>query len=140
VPYIVTTRYRSAHTAAFDRVRSRRAVATLDELEARLYNEVAGIHGEAFEPLCATIEDLCLRIDSGEESGGTVGPLPNGTVIEVERATWCSLDRAALIAVHGTTLDPVTCMDRSLDCPESQIGEGRQQQIIAAYNAAQGTT
>lgn len=95
-------------------------VATLEELEARLYNEVGGVHGESYEPLCATIEDLLLRLDSGEESGGTIGPLPDGTLIEVKFASWQQLG-----ALMGTAQ---AVIDNLLD--DNCHGE-----IIDAYNA-----
>lgn len=60
MPYIVTTKA------------SRRAVATLDEARAVIRDHVvnAGVaHGTTADPIT--------------NSGGTVGPLPDGTVIEV---------------------------------------------------------
>jgi hypothetical protein len=62
------------------------------------------------------------------ESGGTVGPLPNGTVIEVEQVGWSELARLA-----GRTRYTVP--------PDEPVpdGLGRRgwQVILDAYNARQ---
>jgi hypothetical protein len=83
MPYVITTKrpcYRDDDCAMYAcscrntgwRV-SRRAVATLDETMDYLC-ELVLFAGDADAPLPV------------DESGGTVGPLPDGTVIEVTRA------------------------------------------------------
>jgi hypothetical protein len=86
VPYIITTnRYMDDPTAEFlpgaKPGIERRAVATLDEAKGAVIRELAPRIDSAFE------WDLGLE-------GGTVGPLPDGTVIEVAYAGWATLERA----------------------------------------------
>ena len=81
MPYIITTTADDPHvgTPAMERVTvTRIAVATLDEarrITAREYRE----HVHRF-----------MGFDTRwiTESGGTVGPLPDGTVIEVQSVSW----------------------------------------------------
>jgi hypothetical protein len=95
MPYIVTTRERHPSyvdsSAPFGRVLSRRAVATLDE--AHDCAALVGLGAMANDPPDSRLlrQTIMLRIT---EQGGTIGPLPDGTVIEVERATWADLRRA----------------------------------------------
>jgi hypothetical protein len=79
MPYIVTTKrpgYRPSRIGYLDdmRVVSRRAVATLEDARAAAQEACSG--PDFMGPLEASLIS---------ESGGTVGPLPDGTVIEVER-------------------------------------------------------
>jgi hypothetical protein len=104
-PYIVTTKrrgYMGLGLVRSPRVVSRRAVATLEEARDFIYS------------LCAETdvddERIADDIDRLPESGGTVGPLPDGTVIEVEQVTWHELThrttnvgRYWLPADHGHT-------------------------------------
>jgi len=83
MPYIITTERTdvAAHGGTFQNVLSRIAVATLDEarrITAREYRE----HVHRF-----------MGFDTRwiTESGGTIGPLPDGTVIEVRTAAWQDL-------------------------------------------------
>jgi hypothetical protein len=140
VPFIVTTKrpeptYPKGEERAVNVLHpvSRRAVATLEDAQAYVSGLVSGMTTSADNH--GARKTAADQLWSMPESGGSVGPLPDGTVIEVECTTWASLDRAALIAEHGSTLDPVHHTDRSLDCPESQVGEARQAQILDAYNA-----
>lgn len=82
-PYIVTTT--EIGPQGHDPIASRRAVATLDEAREGALTEIElGGHGVAdFE--------LLKRADTLPESGGTVGPLPDGTLIEVERVEYRAL-------------------------------------------------
>lgn len=91
-----------------DELVSRRAVATLDEAMTAAC-DVIGMEPWNVKQL-APFENQVWDLP---ESGGTVGPLPDGTVIEVEAVTWSVLAYAA-----GIT---------------SSAGH----RIIAAYNAAQ---
>lgn len=77
---------------------TRRAVATVDE--AQEY-----------------VDQIDYRYEV-PESGGTIGPLPDGTVIEVEAVKWDAL--------AGETGTPLTAMDG-----------GGTERIIDAYNEAQ---
>jgi hypothetical protein len=78
MPYIVTTKREleddGMGRAWFERV-SRHAVATLDEARETALRAV----GERRDMYYCEMEDAV------PESGGTVGPLPDGTVIEVEQ-------------------------------------------------------
>jgi hypothetical protein len=83
MPYIITTERTdvAAHGGTFQNVLSRTAVAALDEarrITAREYRE----HVHRF-----------MGFDTRwiTESGGTIGPLPDGTVIEVRRVNWIDL-------------------------------------------------
>ena len=56
---------------------SRRAVATLEEVADRVDEQFAD-HSMSYRRVVLALP----------EAGGTVGPLPDGTVIEVHRAPW----------------------------------------------------
>lgn len=86
---------------------SRRAVGTLDE--ARV------ITGDELRQRLHHTHPKILAHLAIPESGGTVGPLPDGTVIEVEPTEWGEL-------VHAGRLDR--------DADDERL-------IIDAYNAAQ---
>ena len=62
---------------------------------------------------------MTLDIERLPGAGGTIGPLPDGTVIEVERIGWDDLSRAL-----GWNPD---------------LALHRKAEIIDAYNAAQGS-
>jgi hypothetical protein len=77
-PYIVTTKYphdRPALMGSIPRRESRRAVATLEEAHEHV-SDIIDAHGSGG------------RAWAWHESGGTVGPLPDGTLIEVEAVKW----------------------------------------------------
>lgn len=89
MPYIITTRdvERPFDFAA----RSRQAVATLDEAQDAVAAAMASV--EDANPVGAgqsSPYNYALAWDL-PESGGTIGPLPDGTVIEVERVSWSRL-------------------------------------------------
>jgi hypothetical protein len=115
VPYIVTTSYRSAHTSAFDRVRSRHAVATLEE--ARDY-----VWAKFGWPSLAGVREAI------REDGVPVGPMPDGTVVEAERVDWIVL--AKTLGAHWWH------MARAAELSDQKAAAS----LIAAYNAAQETT
>jgi hypothetical protein len=73
MPYIITTKSRVKVT--------RRAVATLDEAQDGCY-WIAVDHGTTSEGAAS----IAIPHD-----GGTIGPLPDGTVIEVERVSLAAL-------------------------------------------------
>jgi hypothetical protein len=88
-PYIVTTTKTVPPGPSTGReetlVLSRRAVATLDEAQRTAYDAVRALTGGSADPLTAVT--VASSIVALPESGGTIGPLPDGTVIEVERLT-----------------------------------------------------
>jgi hypothetical protein len=106
---------------------SRRAVATLDEARKVVHDRVT----EADVRLPAT--GMAWRVMSyGEiiqaitEQGGTTGPLPDGTVIEVEPVSYAAL------CTPETGLNHVPAI--------RLVNEWDEGEIIAAYNAAQGSS
>jgi hypothetical protein len=92
MPYIVTTKRPAKVDHDEERAErehvSRRAVATLEEARDFIYS------------LCAETdvddERIADDIDRLPESGGTVGPLPDGTVIEVKPCEDCAPDRLCI--------------------------------------------
>jgi hypothetical protein len=80
MPYIVTTRQKRRAPVTDERYMahlSTRAVATLEEA-----------HRICDDAFAATGLGAHYTLVVPGESGGTVGPLPDGTVIEVERVTY----------------------------------------------------
>lgn len=96
MPFIVTTKRPlmdpPLRSDGFE-VASRRAVATLEEARdaIRKFMEDRFTYGRRYFP------DADALIDSG----GTVGPLPDGTVIEVKPSTWLQLAIAAGMRAAG---------------------------------------
>ena len=90
MPYIITTTADDPHvgTPAMERVTvTRTAVATLDEAR----DVVTGIVEER-EPFSHKVQETAgSNLSAMRESGGTVGPLPDGTVIEVRAVAWQDL-------------------------------------------------
>jgi hypothetical protein len=109
-PYIVTTkRLDSSEGWADSGLRaSRLAVATLEEADARV-REILVEHDER-----------AGVAPSLPEGGATLSPLPDGTVIEVERTTWQVLVDASGLAVP---IDPDAWLEHH--------------EILDAYNARQ---
>jgi hypothetical protein len=131
MPYVVSTKRLHAITAApgcDDYIAtSCRAVATLEEARNAADEAVIAIFDTAVPHVRLPVARYCQadewsRIEYGfrdavqalPESGGTVGPLPDGTVIQVERVAWAYLEDE---------------MDR-LDGVDRPMAE-----IIAAFNA-----
>jgi hypothetical protein len=114
-PYIVTTKrrgYMGLGLVRSPRVVSRRAVATLEEANEAVHRIVHDLPGKWQITTLAKCTPL-------PDSGGTVGPLPDGTVIEVEQISWDDLRD---------------------QCPEHlprAEGQTRQAAILDAYNARQ---
>ena len=131
MPYIITTTQREItgsegawRGSVLEHEVSRTAVATLEDArEAALQgiedayrgqvpHIVDSAHGlEAFHESDTDAEELL-------ESGGTVGPLPDGTVIEVRPASWMDLK------IHT-------------DLPGDPHGTLSNATILAAFNGAQ---
>jgi hypothetical protein len=110
-PYIVTIKRVYSIGTDHGVGESRRAVATLDEAHEYVWNLLDS------DP--ATDQTKV----SLAESGGTVGPLPDGTVIEVAPATWRDLAAQA-----------------SLDIAWVASADTDEAEIIDAYNAEQEAT
>jgi hypothetical protein len=124
-PYIVTTKRPNKDDApVWDRFDlSRRAVATLDEARKVCHDAVLASElptHEVMDPAHDRFYDAALTLPDG----GTVGPLPDGTVIEVEATTWADLASASVIdpAVRNRAVNGDTAM---------------RQRILDAYNAQQ---
>lgn len=112
MPYIITTM--PAGSAAHPERMSRRAVATLEEARwdgVRLIQRITQ-NGSNVEPY----EEWHALMDALPEAGGTVGPLPGGTVIEVRSASRSDL------------------LDGAVRSWATSIGDD-DASIIAAFNA-----
>jgi hypothetical protein len=111
MPYIVTTKRPAKVDHDEERAErehvSRRAVATLEEVKAHAASEVERREHD---------DDQFFATALLPESGGSVGPLPDGAVIEVEQTTWRDLGWV------GATM------------PDSGIARS----LTDAYNARQG--
>lgn len=110
MPYIITTTH-GERDMRWPRV-TRRAVATLDEAREVAW-QAAREHGA----------DADTRRAHGglkQATGGTIGPLPDGTVIEVTAVGWWRLGEQSGLPSYPA-IDAYA-------------------KIIAAYNAAQGVT
>jgi hypothetical protein len=111
MPYVITTEERY-HGGP----QHRRAVATLEEAREWVYRSLDR------DPLpVAGRLGMAMGLP---ESGGTLGPLPDGTVIEVEPVTWHDL----IADGHFTTV------------PSPVDSASNAAEIVAAYNAAQGVS
>ena len=116
MPYVITTiTRRPLHpddTAPTDAESvSRRAVATLEEARD-VWDAALTALGDSTGNYDSTPEDM-------PEPGGTVGPLPDGTVIEVEPVDWMR------IAHDAGRMVPVGANPRA------------EREAIDAYNAGQ---
>src|SRR4051812_13657710 len=124
MPYLVTTMYgeprsdRPGHVGgvAWERV-SRLAVATLGKARSAVKRAIMDLAPESgsLKPYLAAQQ----QADALPESGGTVGPLPDGTTIRVELAATGDLAAAALVA------------------NDYHFGELTEAEVIAAFNAKQ---
>jgi hypothetical protein len=116
MPYIVTTKRQDQHFAEVAEYESRRAVATLEEARQAAWRA---------HPLFGTTNGYAMMKARDEitlafpDSGGTVGPLPDGTVIEVKPISWDDL--------RDEIPGPL---------PRAE-GQTRQSAILDAYNARQ---
>jgi hypothetical protein len=123
-PYIITTKRPGEVFPLADQGWhiSRRAVATLEGANEAVHRIAHDLPGKWQITTLAKYTPL-------PESGGTVGPLPNGTVIEVEQVGWSELARLA-----GRTRYTVP-PDEPVD-PDGLSRKGWQV-ILDAYNARQ---
>lgn len=92
MPYVISTRSPFPHTQRMGDV-SRCAVVTLEEV-ARQHPALC-----IAESIERPGEGLVCLFD---EAGGTVGPLPDGTVIEVQAVTLSALGVKAYNAAQGS--------------------------------------
>ena len=85
MPYIITTHTVAVASLTPSRNRSggtaSRAVTTLDEARATAIEVVDRLPGDGYNEWHAEADNL-------PDAGGTIGPLPDGTVIEVARVEW----------------------------------------------------
>ena len=95
---------------------TRAAVATLEEARELAYDRI--VHTPEYTRVTGfpTLEWTHARLP---EAGGTVGPLPDGTVIEVRPASWADLD---------------TATPRARRVPEYVPFPDRHAAILAAFN------
>jgi hypothetical protein len=118
MPYVITTKRQTPFGRAggqtiggpVDVILSRRAVSTLEDARRALWdvlNEYEALPMQVGAPL--------------REAGGTVGPLPDGTVIEVEQVKWSELARHADRAVPTGVV----------------VGDLYRRDVIDAFNAKQ---
>ena len=71
---------------------SRMAVATLDEARSRIVGTVdSANYATPAGNAAATFAPIYDQIRTLPESGGTIGPLPDETVIEVRHVDWIAL-------------------------------------------------
>ena len=106
MPYVITTTdtrlYADDPTAEFmpdaKPVQTRRAVATLEEAK-RHANGV--IDGSGYAHIEQVAESYS-KVDALSSAGGLVGPLPNGTIIDVECIGWQELARRLCTVDLGT--------------------------------------
>lgn len=83
MPYIITTK--QEHLDGWKPL-SRRAVATLDEARSYAFRSMVEYWPDKQVGEGPNLMDL-------PGAGGTIGPLPDGTVIEIERVIWFDLAR-----------------------------------------------
>lgn len=116
MPYIITIKaIASPDPIVHPQVVSRRAVVTIEQ--ARHDAELAMVHAKGDGPM--PHRTLILAARTLPEVGGTIGPLPDGTMIEILQISYGSL--ASACALNAKALDSV----------------GDQSQIITAFNEAQ---
>lgn len=99
----------------FEATLSRLAVATLEEVHRLVGRMVRQRSEGSYEDWCAAYP-LTLKAADIPESGGSVGPLPDGTLIEVEATTY---DR----------------LGHDLDLSPRRIFNDPEQKLVDAWNA-----
>lgn len=127
MPYIVTHGYRPPGPGASLEPHSRTAVATLDEARDVAHTTIHAAYRAAYplQPCGLGGEHSDAQrahrwhnvdVEKLPDSGGTVGPLPDGTVIEVRRLEWIELARRC-----------------EMDC--GSLCAGPNSDVLAAFNA-----
>lgn len=111
MPYMITTyrhAWRNSHTCTCPR----RAVATLEEAQVVAAQGVRRVRDEdGTRDFWNAVYPLIGQAETLPESGGKVGPLPDGTVIEVVRVEWRTLAEDAEIAWRLPALPTVEIID-----------------------------
>jgi hypothetical protein len=127
MPYIITTKTITSHPADVVAIRetilSRHAVATLDEARQEANRSLH--RGKLLAD--TDYARFGYAIDMLPESGGTVGPLPDGTVIAVRPIDYLELAGLAGWKLDYAGRERVTGRTRASD----------RLDLIDAYNAAQ---
>lgn len=94
MPFIITTkRPQSQIEPQITWHVSRLAVATLEEARTEV-TRLALVDGEAL--LAENYADLRQQFAAVREAGGTVGPFPDGTTVEVKPVNWLGIERLTL--------------------------------------------
>lgn len=137
MPYLITTTTPDEGTPnaefyeSYAHAVTRRAVATLDEalfqVDAMLDHWDDTEHGSERDIWIRSLRTMVP--EQVGMSGGTVGPLPDGTVIEVAQIGWINFERLTrhLTGQPASELPPITVFD----------DDDYRTTIIDAYNAAQ---
>lgn len=97
MPYIVTTRRGNVHHSDPALGVSRRAVATLEEARHAAAQIAREHSGDTGDPRLPVLKALAIS-----PLGGTIGPLPDGTVIDVASVTEFDLKVKALVSPRAT--------------------------------------
>src|SRR6185295_18290227 len=90
MPYVITTWHNedAAPMPVIPKPKdTRTAIATLDEAREAAYYEVDATSPEQPSLVC----DEAEQARNLPDSGGTIGPLPDGTVIEVRPVSWADI-------------------------------------------------
>ena len=121
MPYIITTKPSMLHSHIDTPGVTRTAVATLEEMRQKAFGAIDRASKmdrdmNSDEQRADRGFRLAVRFDL--DDGGTVGPLPDGTVIKVERAEWIDLARQC-----------------EMDC--GPFCAGPNSDVLAAFNTVQ---
>lgn len=110
MPFVITTkRPQSQIEPQITWHVSRVAVATLEEARQACIKIVQPYaDAESKTVALGPVARICLSLMRKDWSGGTVGPLPDGTTIEVEAISWADLRESAGLDRDGFTLDTQT--------------------------------
>lgn len=141
MPYIVTT-HELDETSGMPTPPMNRpyAVATLEDARDYVIDELGHIY-DGFE--LPVSDEHNQRAAELTESGGTIGPLPDGYVIEVQRVDWLDLERDR----RGQPTYPGSVWPINVaNDPRDRKGHGfspervanARQTIIDAYNRERG--
>lgn len=129
MPYIVTTKgpvrlpFRDQDEMV---IISRRAIATLADARKACLEMVRPAAREAARgPAGSPIGDVCLSLMRNDWSGGTVGPLPDGTLIEVEPSPG-QQDMRQQLREWGLWIDTRDALDSTIEIAWTSTFNARQ--------------